>query len=452
MIPSPMFRLPSRAAALLAALLLLASPHAVRAQDEADTQPVDTTTAKATPTQYSPDTYPNTTAGELTPGRGFDLVKTKKGSLNVSFYGLFRWINQMPGQQTFTDHLGRVRDVKERNDLNWHRTFVWLSGWFWRPEFRYTISLWSLGTTQQALIFGNLQYRVAPQLNFGVGIGPNMTARSTQGSWPYWAATDRQMAEEFFRGGFSSGAWVSGQVVPRLNYIASVNTNLSQLGTTATNDTRDVATSASLIWFPTTGEFGPRGGLGDLEVHEKLATRFGVSACHARESRYAPLNQPPNMTQIRLSDGVNPFEADALAPGVTVETLDYDYVSADAGAKLKGFSFQAEAYYRKLSNFRARGPLPLNVNQDQGFMVQAMQMVVPRTLALYATYGYVNDDFHRFPYEISAGADIYPTKSRVWRLNAHYINVFRCPTGSNFGYYTAGQSGNTVSLGTDILL
>src|SRR6185369_17821522 len=105
---SPMLSLRSAAVAMTAAVLLLAAPLVALAQDEADTQPVDTTAAAggAQPTQYKPDTYPNMTAGELTPGRGFDLVKTQKGSLNISFYGLFRWINQMPGQQTFTDHLG----------------------------------------------------------------------------------------------------------------------------------------------------------------------------------------------------------------------------------------------------------------------------------------------------------------------------------------------------------
>jgi hypothetical protein len=260
------------------------------------------------------------------------------------------------------------------------------------------------------------------------------------------------MAEEFFRGGFASGFWISGRVVPRLNYITSINTNLSQVGVVAANDSRDMAYSASLIWFPTTGEFGPRGGLGDMEYHEKVATRIGVSACHSRESRYAALNQPPNATQIRLSDGVFPFETGALADTVTVETLDYDYASTDLGAKYKGFSFQSEFYFRQLSNFEATGPLPLASIQDNGFMAQVMQMVVPRTLALDVTYGYVNDEFKRYPWEISGGANIYPAKSRSWRLNAHWYHVDRSPTGSNFGLYTAGQTGNTFTLGTDILL
>jgi hypothetical protein len=37
-------------------------------------------------------------------------------------------------------------------------------------------------------------------------------------------------------------------------------------------------------------------------------------------------------------------------------------------------------------------------------------------------------------------------------LNLHILHVEKSPTGSNFGYYAAGQTGTTVSLGTDILL
>ncbi|HTK69358.1 MAG TPA: hypothetical protein VL857_06100, partial [Candidatus Eisenbacteria bacterium] len=323
---------------------------------------------------------------------------------------------------------------------------------FYDPRFRYNISLWSLPTTQQTLLFGNLRYIVSRPLALGVGIGPNLTARSVQGSWPYWASSDRQMGEEFFRGGFSSSFFITGEPKPKWYYTAAVTNNLSQLGVVSSNDTRNMGVSASIWTMPTTGEFGPRGGLGDLEYHKKIATRFGLSSGHSRESRYAALNAPPNATQIRLSDGVLPFETGALADTVTVLSLDYDEIAFDAGFKLKGFSFQGEGYVRKLSKFDATGPLPLSEITDRGFMAEAMHMVVPRKLGLYAATGYVWDDFKRKPWEISGGASFYPYGSRVWRLNLHVIRVEKSPTGSSFGFYTAGQSGTTLSIGTDILL
>ena len=436
-------RLKCAAATLFFAALLTLAP-ALPAQDVSN-PPVgrDTSTAKS---------YPNGIAGEFTPAKGFDLVKTEWSSLNISFYGLFRYVNQLPAEQTFRDHLGRERLVKSRNDLNWHRSMVWLTGFLYVPQFRYNITLWSLPTTQQALIFGNLQYTFGPALTMGVGILPNLTSRSMQGSWPYWAGSDRQMMDDYFRGGFSSGLFLAGQPIKRFNYTLSVNGNISQLGVVAANDTRDVAVSGSVFWLPTTGEFGPRGGFGDLEEHEKLATRFGISAGHSREARYANDSVPPNASQIKLPDGVNPFDTGALAEGVTVQKLDYDEVAADAGFKYRGFSFQSEYYVRRLSNFRADGPLPRTDVFDHGFSAQAMHMVVPRKVGLYLTGGYMFDDFDRNPWEFGVGTNIYPSGTRSWRLNAHVLRVVRTPASSFFGYYSAGQTGTIISLGIDILM
>jgi hypothetical protein len=432
----------------LPAILLALLPDRLGAQDDALRDPGDTITVADSALQ-------NTTAGEFTPAKGFDIFKTGQASLNISFYGLFRYVNHLPGRQTFTDHLGRERDVKTRNDLNWHRTMVWLTGFFYDPRFRYNITLWSLPTTQQTLLFGNLQYRFHPAISVGVGMAPNLTARSLQGSWPFWASSDRQMAEEFFRGGFSSGVWITGQPVKTFYYTLSLNNNISQLGTTAANDTRQLSYSGNLSWMPTTNEFGPRGGGDDFEHHRRVATRFGVSGGRARESRYANDEVPPNATQIKLSDGINPFDEGALAEGVTVRTLTYEEVAFDVGVKYRGASLGAEAFYRRLSDFASDVPLPAEAADnidDRGFQVQASYMVVPRKANLHMTYGYVADEFERNPWEISGGISVYPSGTRSWRLNLHVNRVERSPTASSFGFYVAGQSGTTVSLGTDILL
>lgn len=429
--------------------MLVIGPIVAHAQDEAPVTFPDTS-AIARKLQES-KTYPNNIAGEFSPGKGFDIVRTERGSLNISGYGTVRYLNQMPGDQTFEDHLGRKRTVKARHDLNWHRSFVWLSGFLYVPQLRYTMSIWSLPSTQQTLVFGNLFYTVNRALTFGGGISPNLTNRSMQGSWPYWAAADRQMSEELFRGGFASAFFIRGEPAERLNYTASVNTNLSQLGVTATNDSRDFAYSASMNWMPTTGEFGARGGVPDLESHPTPATRFGFSTCTAREGRGAPVGQPNNETQLRLSDGVYVFEEGALADTVTVKNLNYTILALDAGFKYRGFTLQGEYYLRRLSNFDATSPVPMSEINDHGFMAVAMHMVVPRTVGIYAAGGYVNDDFKRNPWELAGGASVFPFKSYLWRLNLHLIHVEKSPAGSNFGYYTAGQTGTTLSISTDFL-
>jgi hypothetical protein len=429
--------------AAIMSVALLATPSRVHAQDEA-----------AMPDTVNADDarYKNGIAGEFTPGKGFDIFKTKRGSMNLSVYGLFRFLDQMPGKQTFTDHLGRERNVALRNDINWHRTFLWVSGFFYNPKFRYTVSVWSLPTTEQTLVFGLMRYCHSQAINFGAGVGPSLTARSMQGSWPFWAGSDRQMAEEFYRGGFASSFFVTGEPMKRFFYTAAVNRSLSQLGITAANDNRGYAFSASIWTLPTTGEFGPRGGFGDLEDHQSLATRFGLSVCNARESRYAPVGQPPRHGQLKLSDGVNPFDDGALADSVTVTDLTYEEIAFDAGAKYKGLSFQFEYAARRLSDFIATGPLTDASIVDHGFYAELGQMIVPRKLMLYACTGYVADEFKRHPWEVAGGASFYPYGSRSLRLNLHLIHIEKSPTGSSFGYYTAGQTGTTLSMGVDFLL
>jgi hypothetical protein len=428
----------------LTGALCLALPAVVLAQDEGG-QPEAPAAAPA-------KGAPNTTAGEFTPGAGFDLIKTDFGSLNISAYGLARYLNQLPGEQTFTDHLGRVRPIHTRNDLNWHRTFIWLSGFLWRPQLRYTVNVWSLPTTQQTLAFGNLRYKVGRALELAAGIGPNLGSRSMQGPWPFFLGSDRQMADDFFRPGFTSSFWMTGELFTHFFYNLSLGNNISQLGVPASLDTRQLSTSGSVWWMPTTGEFGPRGGFGDFEAHDTVATRFGISSTRSREDRYAQLGEKPNNTQIRISDGLLLFEADALGDGVTVQKATYLEMAIDAGAKYRGFHLQLEYYLRRLSDFVSEGALPLTSIFDHGFYVQAMQMVLPKRLGLYACGSFVFDDFHRRPWEAAGGVSYYPAATRSWRLNLHFIYVRRSPAGSTFGYYVGGQTGPTISVATDFLL
>src|SRR5262245_29710407 len=98
--------------AMLAALGFV--PGMARAQDDAGPPPViDSMQVKQM------EKYENLYQGQFTPGQGFDIIRTARGSLNISVYGLFRYLNQAPAQQNFTDHLGRPRTAKARNDINW---------------------------------------------------------------------------------------------------------------------------------------------------------------------------------------------------------------------------------------------------------------------------------------------------------------------------------------------
>ncbi|HSF46659.1 MAG TPA: hypothetical protein VLA58_11650, partial [Chitinophagaceae bacterium] len=290
-------------------------------------------------------TYKNVASGELTPGRGFDLVRTRYGSLNFSLYAMARYLNQMPGEQTWYDHLGRERQLTGRNDFYFHRAMLWFSGFVGTPKLTYVATVWTIMPTQQTLVYGNIQYKFNRHFKVGMGVAPNLSIRSMQGPFPFYASTDRTMGEESLRGGFTQGFFVQGEIVPKVNYWLMLGNNLSTLGIQASKETRDLSKSVSVWWMPTTGEFGPRGGIGDLEYHKKAATRFGVSYVTSREDRFNNTGTPsPDNTQVRMTDGLLFFETGALADGVTVNEADYNMMSIDLGVKYKGFNAQLELY------------------------------------------------------------------------------------------------------------
>ncbi len=229
--------------------------------------------------------------------------------------------------------------------------------------------------------------------------------------------------------------------------------NLSTLGIQASKETREFSKSIALVWMPTTGEFGPRGGVGDFEYHKKAATRFGTSIVSSREDRFNNTGTPsPDNTQVRMTDGLLFFETGALADGVTVDQADYNMIAVDAGVKYRGFSVQLEMYARRLSNFHADGPVPLSEIKDYGYSLQVSHMVIPKRLVMYGINSYFWDEFKRHPYEFGGGINLYPINSRSWRLNAQVMRVYKSSAGGTFGLYTAGQTGTTITLGTDIIL
>ncbi len=414
------------------------------------------TTPNTTPTPQPPrEPSPRIeTWGEFDPGAGFLLGRTDFGELSLSTYALVRWVDQMPGDQTFTDHFGNVRPVDARDDIFPHRIILFLKGWAGNPKLIYNVILWTVNTTDQDAIFAALGYQFTRRFSLYTGINGTPGTRSLQGSHPFWLGHDRVMADEFFRPYFSNGVWAQGEVIPGLWYNAMAANNNSALGIKASQLDRHFSTGASAWWMPTTKEFGPRGAFGDWEHHDKLATRIGVSTAHSREQRYTdPDTGATGNTTLKLADSLNVFDIGALAPGVTVDQVDYRVLSFDAGAKYHGVFLQTEIYTRWLNDFVADGPLPVTSIVDKGFYVQGSFFPVRQKLELYGAtsqiYGDKDAGFDNSS-EYLGGLNFYPANTRNHRLNLQVMNVNHSPVSSTFGYYTGGQDGTTVSAAFSI--
>jgi hypothetical protein len=383
-------------------------------------------------------------------GNGMSLVDSPNGSMKLTMYMMMRYLNQLPASQTYQDHLGRTRNIDTGHFFSVpHRVLISLQGWAYDPRLYYQATYWTVNATDKVAIIGNLSWAFSKKLTVFAGVGSLPGIRTLTYSHPFWLGTDRNMAEEFFRPGFTQGVWAAGEPVPGVNYNVMAGNNLTTLNVNATEDSRDFAYSGSLWWMPTTKEFGPKGGNGDFENHQRLATRFGTSYTQANQNRAtSTTNQAPDSTQIRMADSLLPFETGAIADGVTVQDVKYQMGAADIGFKYRGWHVQGEGYWRRLSDFKADGPLPIKTVFDTGFFTHVAKMVRPKKLELYVSTAFVfadKDAGYRDSREWLGGLNWFMFGHRNCRMNLHVIEIDRSPTSSVFGYYVGGQKGTTVS-------
>ena len=188
---------------------------------------------------------------------------------------------------------------------------------------------------------------------------------------------DRLIADEFFRGSYTDGVWVKGDLPGRLKYNVMVGDNLSILGVSASQiDNKLDTQSYALQWLPTTGEFGLWGTFGDYDYHEKVATRVAGHFTHSLEDKQSqPSTNGIENSQIRLSDGSVVFTPNLFGPGIAVNTVDYRMTSIDAGVKYHGLSLEGEYYWRWLTNFTGANTGGIPEVKDNGYQLQSSGMV-----------------------------------------------------------------------------
>src|SRR4029077_10648121 len=161
------------------------------------------------------------------------------------------------------------------------------------------------------------------------------------------------IADEYFRGSYTTGVWLKGGIKAQFKYMTMVAKHLSALGVSAAQlDSNFDTQSYMLQWLPTTGEFGLWGTFGDYDYHEKAATRLAVHWSHSLEDKQSqPSTNGIENSQIRLTDGSVIFTPDLFGQGITVNNVDYQMTSVDAGIKYRGLSLEGEYYRRWLTNF-----------------------------------------------------------------------------------------------------
>jgi hypothetical protein len=390
------------------------------------------------------------------PNVGFLLFDGDKGQIYFRLFSYGRYLNQRNLDETYVDGFGNTKSVQRRQDVQLQKFFAPFSGWFLTPKFRYYLYVWSANTSQgdpaQVVGAGNLTWTFNRFASVGVGITSLPSVRSTEGQFPYWLGVDdRLIADEFFRGSYTSGVWLKGELHAKVKYMAMFANNLSTLGVSAAQlDNRVDTQSFSLQWLPATGEFGLWGTFGDYDDHRQPATRLAVHYTHSLEDQQSqPGSEAIENSQIRLSDGSIVFTPDLFGPGITVNEVDYQMTSVDAGIKYRGLSLEGEYYWRRLTNFAGVNTGGIGTISDRGYQLQSSAMVVRKVLQGYFGGSQV---FGRYgdPWEVRGGANWYLMKDRGLRFNGEWMYVKGSPVGYTAYPYPVGARGTVFHMNLEM--
>jgi hypothetical protein len=420
-------------------------------------QPASTSSTNAADTIVSPPAAPETVLSP-TDAKPADDDRYQDGILiwkngddaKVPFMLRFnnntqiRYLNTLNSPETFTDHLGVVREVHRRNDITVNRSMFILGGYMFSKKLQYSLTVWTSAGAASIVVAGNIGWRFNKALTITGGYTGVPGSRSLVGTFPFFQQTDRSMADNFFRPGFTQGIWANGEPIKGLNYLVFVGNGLNTLNITANKIDTSLLFSGSTWWEPLGAYSEPgksRQMYDDYFASSKTRIRIGTSFTRSREDRFSDIDQSsPDNTSIYNSDGVLAFSTGAFAPGVTVQEATYKMWAIDGGLKKSGFSVNGQYFLRWLGDFEADGPLPLASTFDHGFELSTGKFIFPKKLMLYVRGSKVFGQFAN-PYEYGGGFKWYflPTE-RLW-LTGELMRVKGAPYSGAFSPYTAGMSG-----------
>jgi len=355
-----------------------------------------------------------------------------------------RYLNTQSSDTEFTDHLGVTREVHTRNDITVNRAMFILGGYVFDKRARYSFTVWTSAGAASIIVASNIGW----QFNKAIAITGGYTgvpgSRSLVNTFPFFTSTDRSMADNFFRPGFTQGVWANGEFGHGLNYLAFLGNGLNTLNISANKIDTHLLSSGSFWWEPLGAYSEPgksRNMYDDYFASKQVRVRVGTSFTRSREDRFSNLDQSsPENTSLYNSDGVLTFSTGAFAPGVTVDVATYRMWAIDGGVKWNGLAINGQYFLRWLGDFVSDGPLPLSSTMDHGAEITAGYFVKPRKLMVYGRGSWVRGQFGDSHEEGAGGKWYFLPTERIW-LNTEIFHIDRAPYSGAFTPYTAGMTG-----------
>ena len=355
-----------------------------------------------------------------------------------------RYLNTQNSDESFTDHLGVDHEVHTRNDITVNRAMFILGGYVFDQRLKYSFTVWTSAGAASIVVASNIGWQFNKALMIMGGYTGIPGSRSLVNTFPFFTSTDRSMADNFFRPGFTQGVWATGELGKGVSYLAFVGNGLNTLNISANKIDTHLAGSGSIWWEPL-GAYGEPGKArnmyDDYFASKKVRIRIGTAFTRSREDRFSNLDQSsPENTSLYNSDGVLTFSTGAFAPGVTLNKATYRMWATDGGLKWNGLAVNGQYFVRWLSDFDADGPVPIASTLDRGGELTAGFFVKPKKLMTYGRGSWVHGQFGN-SHEYGGGLKWYflPTE-RLW-LTGELFKIDRAPYSGAFTPYTAGMTG-----------
>jgi hypothetical protein len=374
--------------------------------------------------------------------QGFVLVSAPESAeipfrLRLNHVSQFKYTNTMAVNRTFFDHLGREHEVLRRNDVQLTRDVFYFSGYAFDTRLDYNIILYTSTADLTATAAGYVGFVFHKAFALRAGFFSLPSLRAMTGTYPYFHGTDRSMATNYMRPGFTQGAWANGEVLPGLKYIAMAGNSLNTLNLSASRIDYQFAYGTS-VWYDW-NKFGD--AWSDYERHDSVAVRVGTAFTYAREDRLSDLaTSVPENNSTYMSDGTLLFETGSLADGITVSNANFYLWAVDLGIKYRGLAFNAELSNRWLNKFIADGPLPITSMYDLGLDASLGYFVLAKRLEITVRSSFIRGPF-RTGVEGAIGFQWFPFNTRgVW-IAAEVIGIRNSPYQSVLYVYSAGQTG-----------
>lgn len=364
--------------------------------------------------------------------------------LRFNIHNQFRYTGFDNEVRNFTDSAGVVRPIQSRNDFDINRGRFVFSGYAFDPDFEFytNIDYNTVSTQPIQLLLSWFSYRVHEDLKVYAGFGKLPGTWEWEQSSRYTHGVERTLATTFFRPSITAGLWAVGDWGDNIHYRAMIADGFNTFTLRAAELDTNFAYSA-LVWWDRGKEFGV--GFSDLENHQSPSVRFGHGFTFARNDSNAFGDPGPEQTVIRLSDGTRLVDANALAPGVTVNEFDISLYAVHAGLKYRGCSIAGEYLFRWLTSLEANGPLPDETLFDHGYFATTGVFLIPERLELYAVGSQVFGDFGDGS-QVGGGINWYFGGERGNRLTFDVVRLEDSPAEQSRTGFVAGGTGTLFRL------